>query len=202
MATSPPPEQTSPSVPPRPRYRGFFGAIAYALAFTVIGLLLGLLAGFVLWLGSDATEPALQFASRAALLCAAAGIAVAVARLISGGESDRLLTLRFVKGEVAGLLGFLLALALVGFLSEPRAGPGNRASTGPARGRFDRAFIKTLGKQATPPPVNPLQRWFAGVMAAPWWLLLGCCVSAAALFALLEARMRRAFQRRASEKAC
>ncbi len=200
MATSPSPEPSPPSVPLRPRYRGFPGAFAYALAITVLGLLLGLLAGLVLWLGTGAMEPALHLASRTALVCAAAGIAAGLSRFICGGESDRLLTLRFVKGEVAGLLGFLAALVLVGCLSKERIGPGGRLSTGPGgqstSRRFDQAFIKAIGKKAPAPPINPLQWWFAGVMGSPWWLLLACCVGTAGAFALVEAGLRRAFRRR------
>ena len=317
MTTSSPPPD-SPPAPRPPRYRGVAGAVRYALTLTGVGLLFGGFAGGLLWLGTRDVEGALNLGGRVALVCAAAGVAAGLARLICGGESDKLLTVHFVKGEVAGVLGFVAALVLVGYFTEPPAPATGRsvaneavAFAGPTLdgGRFDVAdhrgqvvlvhfwaawhkacaadvpllrkladkdraaglrlvgvsldetreaaekFLKAnpspwpqiffgdakqrgganpvaaqlkvknprslvvldrAGKVVTrgappanleriiaqvlrppvqAPPVNPLQWWFAGVMRAPWWLLLGMCVGAATALALVEAALRRAFQR-------
>jgi thiol-disulfide isomerase/thioredoxin len=313
VATSSPPGSSPPPAPQKPRYRGLSGAIAYAVMLSVLGLFLALVAGVTLWLATGNRPAAMHLAGRAALVCAAAGVAAGLSRLICGGESDRLLTLRFVKGDFGGILGFLVALVLVGYFTEERlglspatgtgapvevAGPtlgGGRFSLADQRGqvvlvdfwaswcgycvaelprlrklhekyhgdglrvvgvsldvtrpalekflkdnplpwphiyydedgkRFrdnpvarqfnvkaipsvmvidregkvvergihgvavERAVARALGKSAPVTPTDPLRRWFTGVMYAPWWLLLGCCVGAAGLLALLEAGLR------------
>jgi cytochrome oxidase Cu insertion factor (SCO1/SenC/PrrC family) len=292
--------------------------VRYALTLTGIGLLFGGFAGGLLWLGTREPEGAFRLGGRVALVCAAAGVAAALARLICGGESDRLLTVHFVKGEIAGVLGFIVALGLVGFFAEPPTPPAARAAAGepvsfagptldggrlsladrrgevvlvyfwaswnracaadlpqlkmlrdrygadklrlvgvsmdskrealeqylkahplswpqiffdepgkqgtanPVAAQFkvkvprymvvvDRAgkvayrgapgpgveqtLGRLLGPAAQPPAVSPLQWWFAGVIRAPWWLLLGMCVGAAVAFAFVEAGLRRLLRR-------
>jgi thiol-disulfide isomerase/thioredoxin len=280
---------------------------------TVLGLFLGLIGGVAVWLATGSRPAALALGGRAALVCAAAGVAAGLSRLICGGEADRLLSLRIVKGDFGGMLGFLAALVLVGYFTEERVGLGPASGTGAPiviagptldGGRFNLAdqrgqvvvvdfwaswclpcvgelprlrklhekyqgdglrivgvsldvtrpalekFLKTnplpwpqiyfdedgkrfwdspvarqfniraipsvmvidregkvvasgihgvavervvaraLGKSAPVTPSDPLRWWFTGVMGSPWWLLLGCCVAAAGLFALLEAGVR------------
>jgi peroxiredoxin len=294
--------------------------VRYALTLTGIGLLFGGFAFGLLFLGTRDAEGALMLGGRVALVCAVAGVAAALARLICGGESDKLLTVHFVKGEIAGVLGFIVALGLVGFFTEQPAPPATRGGAGesvnfagptldggrfnladhrgqvvlvyfwesanrncaadlpklkvlqdrygadrlrlvgvsmdrtrealvkflkarpltwpqiffdepgkqgpanPVAARFkvnrppwrymvvvdragkveyhgppgpgvEQALARLLGPAAQPPPVSPLQWWFAGVIRAPWWLLLGMCVGAAVLFALVEAGLRRLLRR-------
>jgi thiol-disulfide isomerase/thioredoxin len=307
------------TAPQLPRYRGLSGAVTYAVMISALGLFLALVAGVTVYLATGSRPAAMHLAGRAALVCAAAGVAAGLSRLICGGESERLLTVRFVKGDFGGILGFLAALVLVGYFTEERLGQilASRSSTpvkiaGPTLGggRFDladhrgqvvvvdfwaswclpcvaelprvrklhekyqgdglrvvgvsldvtrealekflkktplpwpqiyfdeqgkrfwdnpvarqfrvggrgipymlvidrdgkvaaeltaqnvhgpaleRSVARALGKDVPVTPTDPLRWWFAGVMGSPWWLLLGCCVGAAAVFALAEAGVR------------
>jgi thiol-disulfide isomerase/thioredoxin len=286
---------------------------------SALGVFLGLVGGVTVWLATGSRPAAEQIAGRAALVCAAAGVAAGLSRLICGGASDRLLSLRVVKGDFGGMLGFLAALVLVGYLTEERlgavptpkagapvglAGPtlgggrfdladhrghvvlvdfwaswcgpcvaelprmrklhekyqgdglrvvgvsldvtrpalekflkanplpwpqiyfdedGKRFWDSPLARRFgvrgipyvmvidregkavargvhgvaaERAVARALGKDVPVTATDPLRWWFAGVMGSPWWLLLGCCVGAAACFALLEAGLRLLLRKR------
>ncbi|MCC6420702.1 MAG: TlpA family protein disulfide reductase [Gemmataceae bacterium] len=139
------PTANSPgSVTPPPRYRGLAGATAYALLAILLVGACGLIGGAAVWWTTGSAGSARHLMTRMALLAVAGGLAAGVARLICGGATDRLLSLKLVPGDLGGILGFLAALLLAGYLTAVypslQGAPG-----GPALGNAVELAGPTLG---------------------------------------------------------
>src|SRR5436309_3049560 len=104
--------------PAPPRYRGARGAVAYGLLLLGVGLVFGTVAGVVLYLRTGNTALALELAARVGLFGGAAGVAAGLARWVCGGATDRLLSLRLVKGDLGAIAGLVLGLFVVGSLAD------------------------------------------------------------------------------------
>ncbi len=104
-----------PSAPPR--YRGLGGALVYGLALAAVIALVGVVGGVVIWRLTGKTAPALQVVTRLTALGAMFGTAAALGRWLSGAASDRLLSVRFERGDL-GAVGAIAGLVLAGCLAD------------------------------------------------------------------------------------
>jgi thiol-disulfide isomerase/thioredoxin len=78
---------------------------------------IGALGAGVIWLLTGAFAPALYLTTRMVLFGVVTGGAFALCRWICGGTSDRLITMRIVKGDIA-TLGAFVGLVFAGYLAE------------------------------------------------------------------------------------
>lgn len=109
--------ETSSASPHPARYRGFSGAAIYGLMLFGIMVALGLLGGAFIGMLLGQAEPALFLVTRMALFGAVAGVASALGRWLCGGVTDRLVTIRLVRGDLGGL-GLLAGLIVAGYFTK------------------------------------------------------------------------------------
>jgi thiol-disulfide isomerase/thioredoxin len=113
----------SPPAAGPPRYRGLSGAIRYGLFLFSLCLSVSILLGVVLAGLTGMTDLAVRLVGRIAVVALILATAVAFCRWVSGGTADRLLTHRYIRGDL-GAFGVLVGLLLAGALSLPTAYPG------------------------------------------------------------------------------
>jgi thiol-disulfide isomerase/thioredoxin len=98
----------------------------------VIGV--GIAGAAVLWLTLGAGEPALKLLARMTLVGGVVGITAAFCRWICGATTDRLLSMRLIKGDLGALL-FILGLILAGYFTRDGDLVGGRQEQRPAAGQ-------------------------------------------------------------------
>lgn len=99
------------------KYRGVAGAAAYGSLIFIVLLAAGVGGAGFIWLKTRMIGPALPLVTRTAFLGLVIGGTAAFCRWLCGGESQRLLTLRMVRGDFGGL-GLLLGFVLAGYLTQ------------------------------------------------------------------------------------
>ncbi len=181
---TPPADAARPPAPSAARYHGPAGAFAYFLLLVAMGAVLTGFAGAAMWMATNDATTALYTAVRAALFLGTAALGAALARLICRGETDRLITRRLIRGDLAAVFGIVLGVLLAGYLTEHVLTPPDG---GPVAGK---AAVQRPGRLPPEREMNPLRWWFVAMLRSPEWLLPACCLGAVVLFALAEAGLR------------
>jgi thiol-disulfide isomerase/thioredoxin len=119
---------------PLPRYRGFRGALSYGVLCAACILGVGIAGAAALWLSLGVEEPALRLMERMTLVGVVVGAAATLCRWMCGATTDRLLSLRLIKGDLGALL-FIPGLILAGYFTKDADLLGPRQEQGPALGQ-------------------------------------------------------------------
>jgi thiol-disulfide isomerase/thioredoxin len=105
-----------------PRYRGLSGALSYGLFLFSVCLSLGLLGGVLVAGATGSVESALSLVLRVAAVALIVSAGVAFCRWVSGATADRMITRRYVRGDLSGL-GLFVGIVLAGALTLAAAPP-------------------------------------------------------------------------------
>lgn len=133
MASSP--DTPLPPTPPPPRYRGLSGAIAYGLLMWAILAGFAVLGGALIWFMTHLAAPAASVVARGILVGAVVGLAAGSCRWLCGAATDRLISMRFERGDMGGI-GLLIGLCVAGYFTELMPAAGDGPEKGPAIGQL------------------------------------------------------------------
>lgn len=166
-----------------PKYRGFSGAVAYGVFLLVLTVSLGVLAAGAVWKFSGEPTIAIKAFYRLCVLGCAIGVAAGACQWLCAATRRGLWSMRFERGDVGGMIGFFIALLLIGrweesrrpeLLEAPLVESSTQSETGDTGSRQKPSGINASGVEET-------DQTLPGPIAGEWldwlqlfgWLIVG-----------------------------